>query len=147
FVVNLNGSGQRAYLRVGITPGLAHPLPTRNHPLEIPPMVPVQSLGNKEPRTKKVERQTRKAESEELRAKSQQLTARFTKAGQANDQTSRPRLSTRPDRRRTRARPHGTASPGPLHRPPHSRAAAPPCPLRRPGPCRRPRTHRRSQQV
>jgi len=27
FVVNLNGSGQRAYLRVGITLGLAHPLP------------------------------------------------------------------------------------------------------------------------
>jgi hypothetical protein len=71
FVVNLNGSGQRAYLRVGITPGLAHPLPTRNHPLEIPPMVPVQSLGNKEPRTKKVERQTRKPESEELGAKSE----------------------------------------------------------------------------
>jgi len=27
FVVNLNGSSQRAYLRVGITLGLAHPLP------------------------------------------------------------------------------------------------------------------------
>ena len=26
FVVNLNGSGQRAYLRVGITLGMAHPL-------------------------------------------------------------------------------------------------------------------------
>lgn len=31
FVVNLTGSGQRAYLRVGITLGLAHPLP-RNQP-------------------------------------------------------------------------------------------------------------------
>lgn len=27
FVVNLNASGQRAYLRVGITVGLAHPMP------------------------------------------------------------------------------------------------------------------------
>jgi flagellar basal body-associated protein FliL len=30
FVVNLNGSGQRAYLRVGITLGMAHPLSNRN---------------------------------------------------------------------------------------------------------------------
>jgi flagellar basal body-associated protein FliL len=35
FVVNLNGSGQRAYLRVGITLGLARPLP-RNRPQGIP---------------------------------------------------------------------------------------------------------------
>ena len=35
FVVNLNGPGQRAYLRVGITLGLAHPLP-RNHPEAVP---------------------------------------------------------------------------------------------------------------
>jgi len=30
FVVNLSGSGQRAYLRAGITLGLAHPLPKNN---------------------------------------------------------------------------------------------------------------------
>jgi flagellar basal body-associated protein FliL len=36
FVVNLNGSGQRAYLRVGITLGLAHPLPTRNQAEAVP---------------------------------------------------------------------------------------------------------------
>ena len=30
FVVNLTGSGQRAYLRIGITLGLAHPLSSRN---------------------------------------------------------------------------------------------------------------------
>src|SRR5271154_6024510 len=35
FVVNLNGSGQRAYLRVGITLGMAHPLP-RNEPEAVP---------------------------------------------------------------------------------------------------------------
>lgn len=35
FVVNLTGSGQRAYLRVGITLGLAHPLP-RNRPDGVP---------------------------------------------------------------------------------------------------------------
>ncbi|MFY9647938.1 MAG: flagellar basal body-associated FliL family protein [Terriglobales bacterium] len=35
FVVNLTGSGQRAYLRVGITLGLAHPLP-RNQPEAVP---------------------------------------------------------------------------------------------------------------
>lgn len=35
FVVNLSGSGQRAYLRVGITLGLAHPLP-RNQAEAVP---------------------------------------------------------------------------------------------------------------
>jgi len=35
FVVNLTGSGQRAYLRVGITLGLAHPLP-KNKPEGVP---------------------------------------------------------------------------------------------------------------
>jgi len=30
FVVNLSGSGERAYLRVGISLGLSHPLATRN---------------------------------------------------------------------------------------------------------------------
>ena len=30
FVVNLSGSGERAYLRVGISLGLAHPLAARN---------------------------------------------------------------------------------------------------------------------
>jgi flagellar basal body-associated protein FliL len=35
FVVNLNASGQRAYLRVGITLGLAHPIP-RNKPEAVP---------------------------------------------------------------------------------------------------------------
>lgn len=35
FVVNLTSSEQRAYLRVGITLGLAHPLP-RNRPQDIP---------------------------------------------------------------------------------------------------------------
>jgi len=35
FVVNLNGSGQRAYLRAGITLGLAHPLP-RNQAAAVP---------------------------------------------------------------------------------------------------------------
>ena len=35
FVVNLNDSGQRAYLRVGITLGLAHPIP-RNQPEAVP---------------------------------------------------------------------------------------------------------------
>jgi len=35
FVVNLPGSGQRAYLRAGITLGLAHPLP-RNQPEAVP---------------------------------------------------------------------------------------------------------------
>jgi len=35
FVVNLNGSSQRAYLRVGITLGLAHPLP-RNQAEAVP---------------------------------------------------------------------------------------------------------------
>lgn len=35
FVVNLNGSGQRAYLRVGITLGLAHQLP-RNQAEAVP---------------------------------------------------------------------------------------------------------------
>jgi flagellar basal body-associated protein FliL len=35
FVVNLTGSGQRAYLRVGITLGLAHQLP-RNQPEAVP---------------------------------------------------------------------------------------------------------------
>ncbi len=35
FVVNLNGSGQRAYLRAGITLGLAHPLP-RNRAEAVP---------------------------------------------------------------------------------------------------------------
>jgi flagellar basal body-associated protein FliL len=36
FVVNLTSSGQRAYLRVGITLGLAHPLPTRNQTEALP---------------------------------------------------------------------------------------------------------------
>jgi flagellar basal body-associated protein FliL len=36
FVVNLTGSGQRAYLRVGITLGLAHPLSTRNQADAVP---------------------------------------------------------------------------------------------------------------
>ena len=36
FVVNLNGSGQRAYLRVGITLGMAHPLSTRNRAEGVP---------------------------------------------------------------------------------------------------------------
>jgi flagellar basal body-associated protein FliL len=35
FVVNLNASGQRAYLRVGITLGLAHPIP-RDAPGAVP---------------------------------------------------------------------------------------------------------------
>src|SRR5208337_3334489 len=35
FVVNLNGSGQRAYLRVGITLGMAHPL-SRNQAEGVP---------------------------------------------------------------------------------------------------------------
>ena len=35
FVVNLNGSSQRAYLRVGITLGLTHPLP-RNQAEAVP---------------------------------------------------------------------------------------------------------------
>jgi flagellar basal body-associated protein FliL len=35
FVVNLSGSGQRAYLRVGITLGLAHPL-SHNKPEAVP---------------------------------------------------------------------------------------------------------------
>jgi len=35
FVVNLTGSGQRAYLRVGITLGLGHPLP-RNQAEAVP---------------------------------------------------------------------------------------------------------------
>ena len=35
FVVNLNASGQRAYLRVGITLGLAHSIP-RNQPEAVP---------------------------------------------------------------------------------------------------------------
>jgi len=35
FVVNLNASGQRAYLRAGITLGLAHPLP-HNKPETVP---------------------------------------------------------------------------------------------------------------
>jgi|SRR5208283_3821794 len=35
FVVNLTGSGQRAYLRAGITLGLAHPLP-KNNPEGVP---------------------------------------------------------------------------------------------------------------
>ena len=34
FVVNLTGSGQRAYLRVGITLGVAHPLP--HNPTDVP---------------------------------------------------------------------------------------------------------------
>jgi flagellar protein FliL len=36
FIVNLTGSGQRAYLRVGITLGLAHPLPLRNQADAVP---------------------------------------------------------------------------------------------------------------
>jgi flagellar basal body-associated protein FliL len=36
FVVNLTGSGQRAYLRVGITLGLAHPLSNRNQAGAVP---------------------------------------------------------------------------------------------------------------
>jgi len=36
FVVNLNGSGQRAYLRVGITLGMAHPLSTGNRAEGVP---------------------------------------------------------------------------------------------------------------
>jgi flagellar basal body-associated protein FliL len=36
FVVNLTGSGQRAYLRVGITLGLAHPLANRNQADAVP---------------------------------------------------------------------------------------------------------------
>ncbi len=36
FVVNLTGSSQRAYLRVGITLGLAHPLSTRNQAEAVP---------------------------------------------------------------------------------------------------------------
>jgi len=36
FVVNLAGSGQRAYLRVGITLGLAHPLSSRNQADVVP---------------------------------------------------------------------------------------------------------------
>lgn len=36
FVVNLNGSGQRAYLRVGITLGMAHPPSTRNRAEGVP---------------------------------------------------------------------------------------------------------------
>jgi len=35
FVVNLDGGGQRAYLRVGITLGISHPLP-RNAKEELP---------------------------------------------------------------------------------------------------------------
>jgi flagellar basal body-associated protein FliL len=35
FVVNLNGNGQRAYLRAGITLGLGHPIP-RNKPEAVP---------------------------------------------------------------------------------------------------------------
>lgn len=40
FVVNLEGSSQRAYLRVGITLGLAHPVSTRSG--ELPPMALVR---------------------------------------------------------------------------------------------------------
>jgi flagellar basal body-associated protein FliL len=36
FVVNLTGSSQRAYLRVGITLGLAHPLANHNQPDVVP---------------------------------------------------------------------------------------------------------------
>lgn len=36
FVVNLNGSGQRAYLRVGITLGMARPPSTRNRAEGVP---------------------------------------------------------------------------------------------------------------
>jgi flagellar basal body-associated protein FliL len=36
FVVNLTGSSQRAYLRVGITLGMAHPLANRNQPDAVP---------------------------------------------------------------------------------------------------------------
>jgi flagellar basal body-associated protein FliL len=36
FVVNLTGSSQRAYLRVGITLGLAHPLANRNEADAVP---------------------------------------------------------------------------------------------------------------
>ena len=36
FIVNLAGSSQRAYLRVGITLGLAHPLANRNQPDAVP---------------------------------------------------------------------------------------------------------------
>lgn len=36
FVVNLPGSGQRAYLRIGITLGLAHPLPPRDRAEGLP---------------------------------------------------------------------------------------------------------------
>jgi flagellar protein FliL len=41
FVVNLAGTSQRAYLRVGITLGLAHSLPNRN-PAEAVPMALVR---------------------------------------------------------------------------------------------------------
>ena len=40
FVVNLEGSGQRAYLRVGITLGLSHPVSNRKG--EMPPMALVR---------------------------------------------------------------------------------------------------------
>jgi flagellar basal body-associated protein FliL len=36
FVVNLSGSSQRAYLRIGITLGLAYPLPGRNQAETVP---------------------------------------------------------------------------------------------------------------
>jgi flagellar basal body-associated protein FliL len=36
FVVNLAGSNQRAYLRIGITLGLEHPLPTRHQAEDVP---------------------------------------------------------------------------------------------------------------
>jgi flagellar basal body-associated protein FliL len=35
FIVNLDGSGQRAYLRIGITLGLSHPLPGKKEELPI----------------------------------------------------------------------------------------------------------------
>lgn len=36
FIVNLNGSGQRAYLRVGITLGMAHPASSGNRAEDVP---------------------------------------------------------------------------------------------------------------
>ncbi|MFZ3342192.1 MAG: flagellar basal body-associated FliL family protein [Terriglobales bacterium] len=36
FIVNLEGAGQRAYLRVGITLGLSHPMPRNKTEVDVP---------------------------------------------------------------------------------------------------------------
>ncbi|MGA3193641.1 MAG: flagellar basal body-associated FliL family protein [Terriglobales bacterium] len=49
FVVNLDGAGQRAYLRVGITLGLAHPLRKEDAPIALVRDSILSVLGNAQP--------------------------------------------------------------------------------------------------